>query len=736
MALYVNEIFPGLETDEREGLLDVYAFMVGNDVFIEILKVRLSLSVARSKFISAMVEREMDLLPRDLRHSPSRRMMVRKKFAPKREFVEEDGVWTVRETGGAVGSWLYMVYDSHMSRMHLSPDSSPSLEVRETTGNGPKNTELLRVVTEWTSDYFGAPEKNLEFVRGPVPFNDYEIHTLSEYPIIYQMAGDLKMSIRVFDQMNVLLVDYWRTDGRGGPEPTEIFAKLVEQIDGFEGHEDVHLVGDFYGGQSFATERFVYEDNGRAVFALEPPFYIVNRAGKKPIGIANALLKNIIMDRSSEGVASAESRLRDTMRLAYYMGRDPGDLTYSLLSQNAHNIHSSPQRDAILESLGIEETDENRDAVGVVCFLDLLMSIYSSLGSDTIGNFFDKRYYTSVQAGEIRHQQIFDVLFDVVDQTEDVLLLRSPFDMPPEVPAMFGLPKVLDMYTLDPSTAALTENLEYTVDRRQNRRDWVGKPGSTPSRLTKSMGNDARGFVPEVDDRHREALQIHGLSSIPACRVPAQRMFDQRGVEFRDILVILLRYEENPGMLGGFVGRHRNRKPVDIFSHVKPFKPPFIMLNLLAPGMATLEERIQVILHEVSHFIDEILVLEGRADPSVLVAPQPISGDEARDARRQIAYWQQYLGKSPTEIEAHAQEVYYFLTMYEYGYALRNKAAIRRKIVKELLGEVFAGEPPAVTLERRKLYNDIFERAWTMYERDHLQDVESIPALEEGEEEQ
>lgn len=733
MALYVNEIFPGLETDEREGLLDVYAFLVGSDVYVEVLQVRLSMEVARSKFISAMVNRMMSDLPPNLRNSPSRKTMLRKKFAPRREFVEEDGVWTIRESGGEIGAYLYLVYDSNMKRMHMSPESTPSLEVEETTGSGPMNTALLKSVTAWISEYFDAPQEDLEFAAGPIPFKDYEIHTLSEYPIIYQMAVDLRMSIRVFDQMNVLLIDYRKPTGpRGQMEETEIFRRLVDELDGFDGSQEVQLIGDFFGGTSFASEAFVYEEDGKRLFALEPPFYVVNRQGKEPIGIANMLLQSIISDRSGEGVSTPESQLRDNVRLSYYMGRDSGDLMYSLTQSGVFTRDFDLNRQDIVNALGVEETEDNRESINLLCFLDLMMSIYGNMDTSGVGDPFDKRYYTTVATGNIRHREIFDAIFEVVDEGGDMMLVRSPFNLPPEVFALFGLPGVVDMYTLDPNSSILSGNLQYTVDRQRNKREWLGTPGSTPSPLLRSMKEDAEVISPEVEDRHNENLMVHALSSIPACRVPAQQMFDKRGVEFHDIRIILLRYAQNPGMLGGFVGAHQNRKLVDVFTGVKPFSPPFIMLNMLAPGMSTQDERIIVILHEVSHFIDEILVTQGRAEPTLLWAPQQ---SQSIDSQTQISFWNQYLGKSKTERQAHAEEVYYLLSMYDFDYALRNKPSMRRKIVDRLLGSVHEQEPPAVTLERRKLYNAIFDRGWEMFEDEYLKDVDTVPSLdEEGEE--
>jgi len=731
MALYVNEIFPGLETDEREGLLDVYAFLVGPDVYIEVLKVRLSLAVAKAKFISSMIDREMQTLPRELRSSPSRREVIRKKFAPRREFVEENGAYVIRETGGAVGAWLYMVYDSEMSRMNLSQESTPSLEVQENTESGVMNANLLNAVTDWTSEYFGAPREDLEFVSGPVPFTDYQIHTLSEYPIIYQMAGDLKMSIRMFDQMNILLIDFYAEKG-GNREGTEIFKKLEASIPGFDGSKEVFMVGGFAAGQAMGGERFVYEHDGKPVFSLDPPFYIVNRAGKRPIGIANMLLSDIIQSHSGSDVATPESRLRDRLRLSYYMGSDLGNTTYKLIYDGAFKSVQSTQRESMLRALGIEESELNSDALDLLGFLDMMMNTYHDISSSSLGNPFDQRYYVTVEAGEVKNPEIFDVVCEVVDKQDGMYLLRSPFNMPPEVYAMFGLPKVADMYTLDPASSTLTENLSYRVDSRRNKRDWTAPSGTTPGSIAKSMREDAELIIPGVEDRHNEALLVHGLASIPACNVPAQNMFNRRSVPFQDIIIILVHNEADRGTLGGFAGARQNAGPISLFENVKPFQPPFIMLNLLAPGMATIEDRVAVILHEVSHFIDELMILDGLADPSIMDAPQH---PQVPGVAEQMRYWQDYLGKSQTEIDAHTEEAYYYLSMYEYDYALRNKSAIGKKIVKEILGPVSELEPQSVTVERMRLYNQIFERAWDMYENDHLVDVETVPSIDEENEE-
>jgi len=727
MALHVNKIFPGLETDERNGLLDVYAFLVGSDVYIEVLRVRLSLAVAKAKFISSMVDREMQKLPSSLRKSPSRREVVSRKFAPRREFVEENGAYVVKETGGSVGAWLYMVYDSEMSRMNLSPESTPSLEVQENTESGVMNTTLLNAVTDWTSEYFGAPRENLEFVSGPVPFTDYQIHTLSEYPIIYQMAADLKMSIRMFDQMNILLIDFNSKNG----EKTEIFTNLEGKIPGFDGTKEVFMVGGFVAGQAMGGERFVYEHGGKPVFSLEPPFYIVNRSDKRPIGIANLLLSDIIESRAGSGVSSPESRLRDKLRLSYYMGQDLGNTTYRLIYDGHFKSVQSTQREAIVRALGIEESGENADALDLLGFLDMMMNVYHDISSSALGNPFDKSYYVTVEAGDVKNPEMFDAICEIVDEQDGMYLVRSSFNMPPEVYAMFGLPKVSDMYTLDPASSTVTENLSYRVDSRKNKRDWTASSGTTTRAIVKSMREDAERVLPGVEDRHDEALLVHGLSSIPACNVPAQNMFSRRGIQFQDILIILVHNDRDKGTLGGFAGMRQNPNPISMFKNIRPFQPPFIMLNLLAPGMRTIEDRISVILHEVSHFIDELMITDGLADPSVMnIVKQPQTSAVAE----QMRYWQEYLGKSPTEIDAHAEEAYYYLSMYDYDYAMRNKAAIGKKIVKEILGPVGGQEPQKVTVERMRLYSEIFERAWKMYESDHLVDTESVPSLDDDEE--
>jgi len=439
----------------------------------------------------------------------------------------------------------------------------------------------------------------------------------------------------------------------------------------------------------------------------------------------SALILLTSSSRSSEGISSPESRLRDKMRLAYYTGRDLGNMTYQLLLQKSFVNFSSSERERILQALGTEEDAENKESIDLLCFMDMMLQIYSNITSSKIGNPFDKRYYTTTHAAEIKYPEMFGALCEIVEEKNGMYLIRSSFNMPPEIFAMFGIPKVSDMYTLDPASSTLTSNLSYQIDR--TRRNWTAPLGSTPNTLTRSMYEDAQNMVPEVEDRHREAIMVHGLSSIPACNVPAQGMFNRRGVEFRDIMIILVQNPQNRGMLGGFASARENPNPVSMFKNVAPFKPPFIMLNILAPGMATVEDRVSIILHEVSHFVDDILVSEGRADPRIMKIP---ASPQTPEVAEQMRYWQDYLDKTPTEVAAHAEEVYFHLSMYDYDYALRNKAAIRKKVVEEILGPVSEREPVSVTVERMRLYNAIFERGWEAYEQDHTTDVDEVPALE------
>jgi len=660
-TIKTNAIFGEFTPVDLQDCYNIYAISyadVGSDKpHTEVINTaaNLSLSVVVKRFVNDKVKEILDGYSESRRSNPLLAENVKKMVEGIKTYKQdENGFWTEDVKKGGVRGAVQVFYAE--GKIHLIKSG---YAVDKSVYDG-----LISGVSEWISDNFGQ-EATVADSLSIVPFMDYEVHMLSErdFPGLYGMARQVGISI---DQVDV----------SGRP---------VALID-FSKKEVADLVSVQLGGK---TGNFIERENTLVInetVTIAPPFIVTNSAGSNissimrnilallvdDVGFAQERLTEMIdsgMDREEAiGVVSVD-RFENMCRMELGTGMASfGDLMYRTVSSEMSGEGWMPVTDDVNRKMVNLETEGE----GVEKFLAAFSNVKKCFDA---GNQANKSFYYSVSVPsgfKLKNEKLFRKIFLFGGRLSDERhLLMSYFCLPSEALALFGYGQVDDIKEYDPTVNTLTMPMAFAMDDRRSQDDVVTEAEKS---VEKQLIESKNGPTRDVSEYPGCVLS---LKSIPMIYAECKPMFDSRGVEFKEIPVILLMMPENRGVLGGYVSPRKvtESQGAELMKQFAGFTPPLIMINLSAPGM-DMDKVSDVIVHEVSHYIDDLLVMDNKADPSIM----NVNKVPETSLENAIANIKSYLA-SPTEDKAHQMEVNIHLSKMNAEFVRKHRAIIMRKLM-------------------------------------------------------
>ena len=218
----------------------------------------------------------------------------------------------------------------------------------------------------------------------------------------------------------------------------------------------------------------------------------------------------------------------------------------------------------------------------------------------------------------------------------------------------------------------------------------------------------------EIDFRPDEDVHCFYALSNPYLKDRLNRMCEISDVAIRDIEIVLAYMPDQKGMLGGYVSKRRaSEDTITLSKQLRPFQLPVILINIAASQCQVRENILEVVVHELRHFVDDIMVIENKADPSTM--PEIPEAKDSSSAET-IRYWNQYL-TSPTEINAHASEIVTSLEAYTAEYVQRNYVQIKDQVLRRIMVDDMndAKRGTDSGYQQYSLYAAIFDQAYQLY---------------------
>jgi hypothetical protein len=217
----------------------------------------------------------------------------------------------------------------------------------------------------------------------------------------------------------------------------------------------------------------------------------------------------------------------------------------------------------------------------------------------------------------------------------------------------------------------------------------------------------------ELDLRFGENVQCFYASENPYLKNKVSEMFKSSGLEFQDIEIVLAFMPQRMNMLGGYMSKRRTGQDVTtLYQGLRPFPLPIILINIASPICQVRENILEIVIHELRHFVDDMMIVNGLADESLMPDIAPQQNNTPGEA---IRYWNQYL-TSPTEISAHAEEIIATFDNFSVDYVKENYALLKDRVIRRIM---LSDEKDRSDTERGhmqySLYAAIFDQAYKLY---------------------
>jgi hypothetical protein len=638
----------------------------------------LSLAIIVRKFVANEVSAILSKYPRSRASDPTVINAVRKKVEGIKSLVkDENGMWVESVANGGITGAIQVLYDARAKVVHPIGYGYSSV--------GTTYDTLVADVVEWIRDELGE-QATVAQASSPVPFMDYEVHSLCEqdFPGIYSATKRIGIKFATGDLAGrpVLLADF-----SNGMVARLIKDQLGKDERNFIEREKILSI-DKWEGPSGETEHGV---------RLTPPYLVVNSAGKSVTTMTKTVIHLVMNDITADHAKYEDliaggmdeddainsltaERFRDICRLNLGFGTASfGDLMYSSVREQMSPDGWMPvtqEIEKIMQSLGLSGQDVAR-------FLSGFMNVRAAFDIKSL----EKKvyYYTlSVDSGfQIRNKPLFDKIFSFVSEiSPDLHLVSSYFCLPPEALAVFGYAGIRSLKEYDPSLHTLSLAMQFARDTRERQEL---SHAESAGELTK-----IKSMVGEVIDVSTYPGHVINILTIPSVYAECKRMFDARDVEFSNIPIVLLMMSDHPEIGGGYISP-RNITESDgrrMMQQFAGFKPPLIMINMSSEGM-DFDKVSDVIIHEVSHYIDDLLVMSGRRGEEIMAAP-PIA------EQNHPSFLKRYL-ETPTEETAHMMMIINHLRQLDPEYIRHNRNALMRKLVQVFIPPV---EKYVVTKDR------------------------------------
>jgi hypothetical protein len=254
----------------------------------------------------------------------------------------------------------------------------------------------------------------------------------------------------------------------------------------------------------------------------------------------------------------------------------------------------------------------------------------------------------------------------------------SYYSFPEEALELFGFLDVGDQKIYNQKTKVLSSSIQYAARLLNPRSKRDPELEARLPELASQLSDMIVGRYGDVENRIDEPVIVRSMSSFPMAYAEVREMFREKGLEYRDIRVVLVYDIQNPGVVGGYVPM--SEAAVQQQLSIGQFPPPVIQLNVINRRLRNISDAVEVLVHEGSHYIDDIMVTEGLADKSRMFNPEPPRGG----LDDMIRYLREYLSQSPTEFDAHAAMPFLHLKFVDAEILRDNRFMLKKRLLETL----------------------------------------------------
>jgi hypothetical protein len=664
--------------DDSSKYDNVYAIARDGRVHVASRHASISLSHMNDIFAETLVNERMREIYGDRPSDPTIRDAAKQQILGRKRVVEDrSGNYYIERIGGVDAAMQFLV-DIESGVMYNVASSFPVGPASPEENRGFRDL-IMKSVREWVSDNHSIDDIPLAPNDAPLPEMDYRIFKISDFPGVINYIKRNGLPLSLTGNEVVLMADCSKDN---------MLAMAREQL-GYE-NEDM-LVED---------GPFIYTDGERDIIKLEPPFYFINTAGKSVVSASRALIKFLVdhsfvtslMEQDDMEQASdlAIGYLYSSSTMDMDVGKSLGEIMHT-------NILGSVEgRPNLAGKVRIGQIDDTIDAFGasddpqMSQFIKSFMAMISAfppydMGNGSYADRYGQYYYLAKRPDELRYDSFFNKIFTVVstvtaDSGEVYDILFSIFSIPLAALRLFGYEGAM-VSTYNEKMKVIMRSLEHTSEQSRDRERYMQTLAEMPHEISSSMGDifsEAVGkFNPEVGsiethiDKPGSAKMI---SEYPMVFARVKEMFSAVGMEFHDIPVTLVYDRERPGVGGSYSFSHGSKAYFDKEDNI--FSPPEITLNII--NMKDMDAIADVLIHEASHFIDDLMTAKG-LEPSDFMSKSP-SGEGAD-------YWRQYLHGDPTEFTAHLMQCFTNLRFIGREYTEKNIVPLKMSFINTYMPE-------------------------------------------------
>ncbi len=659
-------------SDSGESKYDnIYAIVRDGKVSITSREVHISLSHMNEMYAESLVNKRMKAIFGDGPEDPAVRDAAKEKILGRQRIVQDNsGSYHIQRIGGVDASMHFMV-DLETGLIYNIASSFP-VGAASPEENLTYRDAIKAKVIEWASTKHDLAKVN--FTDAPIPHLDYQIAQISDFPGVINYIKRNNLPIEVSSDETVLMVDC-------GDDRMMSLAR--EQL-GYEG-EDLHNV----------DSSFSIVEDGREILRLNPPFYFINSSDKNLISCTRSLAFLMVdstfvnsmmasVDDSSKMTQLSIGYLYSGIAMDIDVGKSLGESMHGRIlgAVNGQSAVSSkirsPWIDDIIEKFGASE--DERMSNFMRSFIAIVTAFKGSEHADKYGQY----YYLAKAPESIRYKEFFDNLFVMSSSVNSENGVRydylvSKYSIPFAAMELFGYEPVMAA-TYDKKMKVMLRSLEHASEQGNDRVKYMQIMSEAPDDVTSSMQdtfvNLAKDNNPDAD-RVEPRIRMPGvakmLSDYPMVFSHVKDMFDNAGMDFVDIPVTLVFDSENPGTGGRYSlisgGKSYFEEDETIFS------PPEITLNII--NMNNMDDIAEVLIHEASHYLDDLMTAEGLEPSDFMSAPQPqgYGGD----------FWRSYLHGDPTEFTAHLMQSFTNLKYLGRDYVAKNRIPLKMKLLNSYI---------------------------------------------------
>lgn len=202
-----------------------------------------------------------------------------------------------------------------------------------------------------------------------------------------------------------------------------------------------------------------------------------------------------------------------------------------------------------------------------------------------------------------------------------------------------------------------------------------------PAQITKTWGEGIR------ENRYDEKLIVRSLRDFPYAYDAVLRMFQNAGLEYEDINIVMMYDPSRSDMLGGYVPADHvegksEKNAIELLNGntTVTFERPLIVLNIASNEMQNREHMSYILIHECKHYVEDKKVQYGLEPPSYLQNPVHINvplGHPEFSLQKS-----NYLRSTP-ETNAFYEESVSILRHYSTEYVLDNWPYLKNKMIYE-----------------------------------------------------